>query len=154
MVASLITAPITARWDEKPQPPKQARPDDRALKLKEFFRRRQSPLVTEAGEFVTAADRNHLDWRLLPGIAFVESSGGKNYSNNNVLGWDSCHKAFSSVRAGIQAVAARLGCSPLYRHKTTDQILYTYNPQPMYSEKVKAIMRMIASVPVRPTAAD
>ncbi|HZU26792.1 MAG TPA: hypothetical protein VFA04_14800 [Bryobacteraceae bacterium] len=153
MVAGLLTAPITARMD-KPHPPKQALADDRCLKLKHFFQRKKSPLASEADEFVAAADRNRLDWRLLPGIAFVESGGGKDYRNNNVFGWDNCHKAFTSVRAGIHAVAARLANSPLYRHKNTDQILGTYNPRPEYSEKVKAVMRMIAAAPVSETAAD
>jgi hypothetical protein len=153
MVAGLLTAPITARMD-KPHPPKQALADDRCLKLRNFFLRKRSPLASEAGEFVEAADRNSLDWRLLPGIAFVESGGGKDYRNNNVFGWDNCHKAFTSVRAGIHAVAERLAHSPLYRHKNTDQILGTYNPRPEYSAKVKAIMQMISAAPVSQTAAD
>src|SRR5579884_4227109 len=142
MVAGLLTAPITARM-EKPHPTKSAVADDRPLRLKSFFQKKKSPLASEAVEFIHAADKNRLDWRLLPGIAFVESGGGKAYKNNNVLGWANCHKAFSSVRAGIHTVAERLANSPLYRHKNTDQILCTYNPQPQYSERVKAIMRTI-----------
>ena len=153
MVAGLLTAPITARMD-RPHTPKQALADHRSLKIKNFFLRKRCPLASEAGEFISAADRNRLDWRLLPGIAFVESGGGKDYRNNNIFGWDNCHRAFSSVRAGIHAVAERLANSPLYRHKTTDQILGTYNPRPEYSERVKAVMRMIASAPATETAAD
>jgi len=151
MCASLLTAPLTARFDDA-QVPKQSVIEGRSLKLKDFFRRKQCPLANEAREFVVAADDNNLDWRLLPSIAFVESGAGKNYRNNNVLGWDNCHKAFTSVRAGIHAVAARLALSPLYRHKDINHILYTYNPRPEYSEKVKAVMRMIGSVPL--SAAD
>jgi len=124
------------------------------MKIKEFFRRKKCPLVSEAQEFILAADQNHLDWRLLPSIAFVESGAGKRYRNNNVLGWASCNQAFSSVRTGIHAVAARLGTSPLYRHKNIDQILCTYNPRPEYSVKVKAVMQMIGSASLAPAAAD
>ena|SRR5581483_7623612 len=151
MVAGLLTAPISARLDQRPP---QAQVDDRPLKIKEFFSRRRCPLASESGEFVTAADRNHLDWRLLPGIAFVESGGGRAYKNNNVFGWGSCQKTFSSVRAGIHAVAVRLATSPLYRHKTTDQILFTYNPRPEYSEKVKAVMRLSGGASSVSQAAD
>jgi len=146
MVAGLLTAPITARM-EKPHPPKQALEDDRPMKLKNFFARKRAPLASEANEFIVAADDNHLDWRLLPSIAFVESGGGKEYRNNNVLGWANCEKAFTSVRAGIHAVAARLANSPLYRHKDIDHILGTYNPRPEYSARVKAVMQMIGSSP-------
>ena len=49
-----------------------------------------------------------LDWRLLPSLSFVESSGGKAARNNNLFGWDSGRAAFSSAAAGIRAVASSL----------------------------------------------
>src|SRR5947199_7314108 len=153
MAAGLLTAPITARMD-KPHPPKQAQPYDRTMRLRQFFLGKRAPLASEAAEFIAAADHNRPAWRLLTGIAFIESGGGKEYRNTNVFGWGNCKLAFSSVRAGIYTVAARLAHSSLYRHKTTDQILYTYNPKPQYSERVKEVMRMIASAPLRETAAD
>lgn len=151
MCASLLTAPLTARLDSA-SVAKQTLIASRSMKLKEFFSRNRCPLASDAREFIVAADQNNLDWRLLPSIAFVESGAGKRYRNNNVLGWASCHKAFSSVRAGIHTVAARLAASPLYRHKNTDQILFTYNPSPEYSQKVKAIMRTIGSMPLSQAA--
>jgi hypothetical protein len=92
-----------------------------------------------------AADQNQLDWRLLPSISMVESSGGKVYTNNNVFGWDSCRERFTSVRAGIHFVAAQLGRSRRYKGKDIDSKLQMYNPLPEYSQRVKAVMRSIGT---------
>ena len=92
-------------------------------------------------DFLVAADQNELDWRLLPSISIIESSGGKDYTNNNVFGWDSCKERFSSVRAGIHYVAAQLGKSSRYKGKNVDRKLQIYNPLPEYSQRVKAVMR-------------
>jgi len=117
--------------------------DPRLIRLKQFFESYDCPLSQFAGDFVQAADRNQLDWRLLPSISMMESGGGKNYRNKNVFGWDSGRERFSSISAGIHAVASRLSRSKLYKHKGLDQILYTYNPRPDYARKVKTWMRTI-----------
>jgi hypothetical protein len=119
--------------------------DPRLSRLQKFFGDRDCPLREAAKDFLVAADQNHLDWRLLPSISFVESSGGKTYTNNNVLGWASCKEKFSSVRAGIHYVAAQLGKSTRYRGKDTDNKLRTYNPTPEYCQRVKAVMRVIGA---------
>jgi hypothetical protein len=82
---------------------------------------------------------------LLPSISMIESSGGKDYTNNNVFGWDSCREKFSSVRAGIHFVAAQLGRSSRYKCKDIDGKLQLYNPLPEYSQRVKAVMRSIGA---------
>src|SRR5258708_27715293 len=110
--------------------------DPRLLHLHKFFAQHNSPLEELAPEFLAAADRNDLDWRLLPSISLVESSGGKFYRNNNVFGWDNCNRRFPSIRASIHLVAAQLGNSKLYRDKDADQILSIYNPRPEYSVRV------------------
>jgi len=86
-----------------------------------------------------------LDWRLLPSISIIESSGGKDYRNNNVFGWDSCRESFTSVREGIHFVAGQLANSKLYKDKTLDSKLSTYNPLPDYPRKVKAVMHALGS---------
>jgi len=119
-------------------------PDDpRLLRLEQFFAERDCPLRDSAADFLVAADQNQLDWRLLPSIAFLESSGGKDYTNNNVLGWDSCRESFPSVQAGIHFVAAQLAKSKRYKDKDLDAKLETYNPVPEYSERVKAVMQTV-----------
>src|SRR6202162_1693107 len=119
--------------------------DPRFVRLQEFFGQRDCPLREAAADFLIAADENALDWRLLPSISIIESSGGKDYRNNNVFGWDSCKEKFSSVRAGIHFVAAQLGKSRRYKDKDIDSKLQLYNPLPEYGQKVKAVMRSIGS---------
>src|SRR5579863_6768845 len=100
--------------------------DPRLQQLRHYFAKRDCPLRDSAEDFLIAADQNELDWRLLPSISMVESSGGKDYRNNNVLGWDSCRERFTSVQAGIHYVAARLAKSKMYRDKGLDEKLQTY----------------------------
>ncbi|MBZ5576748.1 MAG: hypothetical protein LAP40_09340 [Acidobacteriia bacterium] len=94
--------------------------------------------------FLEAADRNDLDWRLLPSISFIESTGGKAAPNNNMFGWDSGRAEFPSAVASIHTVGYRLGHSHLYRDKDVDGILATYNPNAEYAERVKSVMRQIS----------
>jgi hypothetical protein len=117
--------------------------DPRYIRLKSYLKKRKSPLEGLTADFISAADRNKLDWRLLPAIATLESSAGKRYQNNNVFGWDSCRVRFPSVRDGIHHVAGRLATSDLYRDKDLDGILKTYNPYASYPGRIKRIMRTL-----------
>ena len=117
--------------------------DPRLARLQQFFAERACPLGEVASEFLVAADRNDLDWRLLPSISIVESSGGKDFRNNNVFGWDSCRESFPSVEAGIHFVASRLANSKLYKDKDLDGKLSTYNPLPDYPHRVRAVMQTL-----------
>jgi hypothetical protein len=126
--------------------------DPRYLVLNEFLTGRACPIARHTADFIIAADRNDLDWRLLPSISIIESGGGKDYRNNNVLGWDSCHTYFPSVQAGIHFVASHLANSRLYRHKGLEALLSTYNAaNPNYAMAVKQVMRSISPVehPIR-----
>ena len=118
--------------------------DPRLLKIKNFFKNLDSPAYYLAEDFLLAADRNGLDWRLLPSLSVLESGGGKQYMNNNILGWASCQQEFPSVSAGIHHVASRLAQSPLYRDKALDGILTTYNPLTGYSRRAKLLMSRLA----------
>ena len=129
------------------RPPQAATPseDPRLVRLQQFFSDNDCPAHKFAGDFIEAADNNDLDWRLLPSISYVESGGGREYRNNNILGWANAGKRFQSVRAGIHMVAERLATSPLYRDKGVDDILRTYNPEHgEYAARVKSVMRQIA----------
>jgi len=103
--------------------------------------------------FITAADENALDWRLLPSISIIESGGGKAAVNNNIFGWDGGRIVFKSIPHGIRTVAQVLSKSDLYRHKNTDDILRLYNPYPDYGFRVKAVMRSLGPVNVPGLAA-
>lgn len=118
--------------------------DARLLKINQFFRALNSPAYSLAEDFLVAADRNGLDWRLLPSLSVLESGGGKSYRNNNILGWASCERSFPTVSAGIHHVAFRLAESRLYRGKTLDDLLRLYNPDDEYTERVRELMNQLA----------
>ena len=121
------------------------RNDPRADALRGFFEALNSPASDLAEDFLLAADHHGLDWRLLPSIAILESGGGRESMNNNILGWDSCRRYFPSVQAGIHTVADRLANSKLYKNKDLDRKLKTYSPSAMYPGKVKRLMAMLST---------
>ena len=128
--------------------------DPRAAVLRDFFAALNSPAANLTEDFLLAADRHGLDWRLLPSIAIVESGGGRESMNNNILGWDSCRESFPSVRAGIHNVADHLANSRLYKNKDLDRKLRLYNPNATYPAKVKWLMARLADRLEYATSAD
>jgi hypothetical protein len=154
LVAGLLAAPATVSVQQYHASPEVKQNDPRLSRLQKYFGDRDCPLRDSAKDFLIAADQNQLDWRLLPSISIVESSGGKDYTNNNVFGWGSAKEKFTSVRAGIHYVAAQLGKSRRYKGKNIDAKLQTYNPLPEYPARVKAVMRAIGSSAPRLMAAD
>jgi len=121
LVAGLLAAPATVSVQQYTATPEVKQDDPRLSRLQKYFGDRDCPLRDSAKDFLLAADQNHLDWRLLPSISIIESSGGKYYGNNNVFGWDSAKEKFSSVRAGIHYVAAQLGKSKRYRARISTE---------------------------------
>lgn len=119
------------------------REDPRVDALRDFFEALNSPAAPLAQDFLFAADRHGLDWRLLPSIAILESGAGRDYTKNNIFGWDSCRTGFTSVREGIHYVASRLASSGLYKDKDLDAKLAVYNPTPGYPERVKWLMERL-----------
>ncbi len=156
LVAGLIALPITIRVDKvaaEPKPisppaipPKPIPPDLRTIRLKKFFSKLHCPITYLADDFVHAADANQLDWRLLPSISLVESSGGKAYRNNNIFGWNKGDTLFPTIRAGIEEVAFKLGRSPLYRNRDVAGKLRLYNPDESYAGTVLSVMNRISPV--------
>jgi hypothetical protein len=126
------------------EPVPDVRHDPRLQLLRNFFVRFECPALQYSEHFIGAADDYDLDWRLLPSISYVESTGGKWARNNNFFGWDSGHAEFSSPAAGIYAVGYRLSKSNLYRGKNLDRVLATYNPNVKYGRLVKSVMRQIS----------
>ena len=138
MVASPVSAPQTK------ETPADYKADRRFKILKAFFSKADCPARHYAQAFLEAADRYDLDWRLLPSLSFVESSGGKSAPNNNMFGWNSGRTRFTSLAAGIHSVGYWLTHLPLYRGKDVDSLLATYNPDEDYRRTVKFVMRSIA----------
>ncbi len=130
--------------------------DIRLKILHRFFTASGCPAAEYASVFLEAADNNGLDWRVLPSISYVESTGGKAAAGNNLFGWDSGRASFATPAAGIHTVGYMLAHSVRYGRKDLDRKLQTYNPDPDYSGKVKAVMRRISPnrSPAVPVARD
>lgn len=152
VTAGLFAVPILSHW-EKPVPAKPiclkqkatvAKTDPRTARLSRFLAKLHCPVASLAGDFVAAADKNKLDWRLLPSISIIESGGGKEFRNNNIFGWGNGNLQFSSIKAGLQEVAYRLGRSPLYRNRDSVGKLKVYNPDEQYAARVLDVMNRIS----------
>jgi hypothetical protein len=80
--------------------------DVRVNKLKSFLEFYQSPLADYAREFINAADRYQIDWRLVPAITGVESTFGKRIPANsyNAYGWANGVYYFQSWEQSIDHV--------------------------------------------------
>ena len=142
VVSPVALSPMQCPKTETPD----YRSDPRSAALSRFFAKTDCPAKELAHIFIEAADHYKLDWRLLPSISFIESTGGKVAHNNNMFGWDSGRAHFSTPSAGIHAVGYSLSHASQYRRKSLDQVLATYNPNADYAQKVKSVMRQIATV--------
>lgn len=118
-------------------------PDLRAKRLSVFFKAHHCPKPHYVEDYLQAADRYGLDYRLLPAISLRETTCGLAETNNNRWGYHPGRQSFSSVQAGIDFLARQLSTKPPYAGKTLDKKLWTYNPIPAYPEEVRRIMRQI-----------
>lgn len=93
--------------------------DKRAQLLQAYLEKYKSPLSGHAQDFVEAADKYNLDWKLVAAISGVESTFGKfvpggsgtPYSSYNGWGWGvygTQAKYFNSWREGIFTVSEGL----------------------------------------------
>jgi hypothetical protein len=143
--AGIVSLPVPVSLHaERTPPPDRRKTDPRLERLKAFFGKLDCPAKDYSGDFIAAAERYDLDWRMLPSISYLESTGGKAAKNNNLFGWNCGRTGFASASAGIHEVGRRLARSRLYRSKNLDQLLATYNPTGDYARKVKNVMQRIA----------
>lgn len=153
LAAGLLATPAVADTDPIPAEAI-SRKDPRWILIKQFFLDNAAPAHIYADDFLIAADRNGLDWRLLPSLSIVESGGGREARNNNMFGWDNCRVHFRTVKEGIYKVASMLKNSSIYKKKTSiNQILWTYNPRMAYTVKVRALMAQIGPADLAPVGA-
>ena len=62
--------------------------DPRAVVLKDYLAKHNSPMQDNAQDFIDAADEYSVDWRLVPAIAGTESTFGKRIPGGfNAYGW-------------------------------------------------------------------
>jgi hypothetical protein len=143
--AGMVSIPAPGSLHAERTPPSKRRQADARLeRLKAFFGKLNCPAKDYSGDFIVAAEMYELDWRLLPSISFLESTGGKAAKNNNLFGWNCGRTGFSSAAASIHEVGRRLSRSRLYHKKNLDQLLATYNPIGDYAQRVKSVMQQIA----------
>jgi hypothetical protein len=141
-------APPMAAYENQSQELSIQPSDPRLAALQRFFRRFRSPLDSHAADFLMASDRHGLDWRLLPGIAMVESGGGRNYIRNNVFGWANGRARFDSISHGIAVVATALAKGSRYAGKDLAGKLKAYNPgYPGYPRRVLWFMKKLPAPP-------
>lgn len=145
MAAGIFVVPATMSMADQSVHSKECRADDPRLEsLKQFFRSVHSPLEKLASVFISEADEHELDWRLLPGLSFVESTSGRSPRGNNIFGWNNGNSNFRTISEGIHVVASRLANSPMYRGKGLVEKLKTYNRNPKYVACVRTAMRKIS----------
>ncbi len=128
--------------------------DAKAAAIDSYYEDHNMPLKGMGKKMVLEADKNDLDWRLLPAISVRESTGGRAACikvKHNAFGWASCKVGFKSDEEAIETVARNLGgnnpkTAVHYDNKTTLEILHAYNPPsiiPKYAEQVISIMKNI-----------
>ena len=140
LAALAVVAVGLARGANAPERP----PDERGLKLQAFFQTYKCPAPYHVDDYLREADKNAIDFRLLPAISVRESTCGRHARLNNHWGWDSAHSGFTSVRAGIRYLARTLSLGPRYRDKTLNAKLKTYNPNQQYVAQVMHLMDEIS----------
>ncbi|MFC1623506.1 hypothetical protein ACFL05_00075 [Patescibacteria group bacterium] len=124
---------------------------ERAEKIDAYFAQRDMPLEGYGAKMIEEAEKNDIDWRLIPAIAIRESSGGKFAYRNNPFGWASCKIGFRDFNHSIEVVAHNLGgnnpaTARYYNGTTTEEKLYHYNGSviPAYTGEVLQFMRLIS----------
>ena len=122
----------------------------KAERIDAYFAKRSMPLSGHGMEFVIAAEKYNIDWRLLPAIGVRESSGGLHLMNNNPFGWGSAKIPFTDFSEAIEVVAMNLGggnpnTARYYKDADTKKKLWYYNGTviPSYPAEVIDIMEMI-----------
>ena len=80
--------------------------DMRVKALENVFKKHNSPLATEAVNYVKYADLYGVDWKLLPAISGLESSFGLRLmpGSYNAYGWGGGHIYFDSWEDGIKTI--------------------------------------------------
>jgi len=147
IVAGFIGAAAATGYADH-DPATDRKPDVRESVLQKFLQDASSPVASYAATFIAEADSHHLDWRLLPSLAIVESGGGQRDRRNNIFGWANGDSRFSSVTEAIHHVAEALSDARPYRGKDLRGKLAAYNPTPGYLRVVTGVMRRISPVAV------
>jgi len=150
--AQTVQAPDELQVQQILEEEKETEIDPRVEKIEAYYKTHNLPLAAYAQEFVDAADTYGIDWRLLPAIGFIESTGGKfacKTATYSPFGWGSCKINFDSYEHAIEVTAMNLGghnprTAHYYKDKTLKEKLYAYNSViPTYRQKILREMEKI-----------
>jgi len=128
---------------------------EKAALIDEYFESQNLPLAGHGMKMVIEAEKNNIDWRLIPALAMRESTGGKfacKKATFSPFGYGSCKLNFDSYDHAIEVVARSIGgnnpkTASHYKDKTTEEKLKSYNPPSVvrnYADQVMAIMDEIS----------
>jgi hypothetical protein len=122
--------------------------DSRFLLLTSYLRSKNSPLVDYSWEFIKAADKYQIDWRLLPGIVGLESYFGRRMvpDTYNGYGWAGGYYSFSSWEESIDYVSSKLRDNYYNRGLTSPELIGPVYapPNPNWGGLVLSIMNKIS----------
>ena len=118
--------------------------DLREAILRKFLRDKHCPDQEYTELFIAEADAYHLDWRLLPSLALVETGGGRVAKGNNIFGWANGKSTFTSIGEAMHHVARALSLGRAYRGKDLDGKLAAFNQGTDYGAMVRDIMNQIS----------
>lgn len=109
--------------------------------VQNFLQQYNAPLAANAEDFVRAADMYGIDYRLLPSISMIESTGGKFlFKPYNPFGWGNW--GYPSFTAAIYDVARGMSFYYASGLREPERIAYRYNPVTPESWGRKARMFM------------
>lgn len=116
-----IISPVP-EFRPSPKPSPEILLDPRIEIVKQFLNQYNSELANYANVFVEVADENNIDYRILPSIAMVESTGGKftpSCAGYNPFGWTSTSSPcgywrFDSFDEAIRHVGSKIGSGKTY----------------------------------------
>lgn len=103
--------------------------DERIGELTRFMSAHNFATPYYVKDYLSCADKSGNDWRLLPVISLLESSGGRFYPRptNNEWGWNSANYSFKSIPEGICFISSQLANGRPYKGKTIEGKIKTYN---------------------------
>lgn len=95
--------------------------------------------------YVSNAELNNLDYRILPSISIIESQCGKRYprDTHNIWGWNSADSGFPSLSDGVAFISDKLAYGHYYKGKSLERKLNAYCPNPTYPDRIKFLMNQI-----------
>ncbi len=118
--------------------------------LQDFLEEKNSPLAPHARDFIDAAEKNNLDWKLVVSISGVESYFGRRipYESYNGWGWgvygDNVIN-FASWTDAIETISASIKTKYMdkWDATTVEEIGAIYAADPNWSKKVRNFMNQI-----------